>query len=488
MLIGRINKMYDHRRVIEIFLILILIFTSGASATPEEEWNKTFGGTGNDVATYAQQTSDGGYILAGHTFVSGARDDALLIKTDENGNEQWNKTFGGARDDRAYSVQQTSDEGFILAGVSNFDGLVIKTDENGNEQWNQTFGTDGFDEFRSVQQTSDGGYILTGQTYDTDGLHDDTWLIKIDTNGNQQWEKTLGRLINGLEFTFQPDTNTYEPDIYVGNASDEAYFVQQTSDNGYILTGRTQATRGERYSLYTDALLIKTDANGNQQWDKVFGIDGEARSVRQTSDGGYILSGHTIPLAKESPHDAWVIKTDTNGNEQWKKTFEVSKQTVAYSVQQTSDDGYVLAGYTSVYNQRFDAWIIKADEDGNEQWRKTFEGSKQDMVYSVQQTSDNGYVLAGYTSSYGAGLNDAWLIKMSGEPIEATEAPIITSTETSEINETPAEIVEMAEVAEINETTETSPTVPATEESAGFEGVLGIITLLSISVLIQKKR
>lgn len=483
MLIGRINKMYNHRRVIEIFLILILIFTSGASATPEEEWNKTFGGTGNDVATYAQQTLDGGYILAGYTFVSGARDDALLIKTDENGNEQWNKTFGGAGDDRAYSVQQTSDGGFILAGVSNFDGLVIKTDENGNEQWNQTFGTDGFDEFRSVQQTSDGGYILAGQTYATKPNgeeHKDPWLIKIDANGNQQWEKSLGRLFTGL--IVQPRGT------YVENASDGAYFVQQTSDGGYILAGRTQATRGERYSLYTDALLIKTDANGNQQWDKVFGIDGEARSVRQTSDGGYILSGHTIPLAKESPHDAWVIKTDTNGNEQWKKTFEVSKQTVAYSVQQTSDDGYVLAGYTSVYNQRFDAWIIKADEDGNEQWRKTFEGSKQDMVYSVQQTSDNGYVLAGYTSSYGAGLNDAWLIKMSGEPIEATEAPIITSTETSEINETPAEIVEMAEVAEINETTETSPTVPATEESAGFEGVLGIITLLSISVLIQKKR
>ncbi|MCK5342137.1 MAG: hypothetical protein KAR20_01970 [Candidatus Heimdallarchaeota archaeon] len=480
MFISGIHEKYNLRRLIGIFLITIFLLTSGASANPEEEWNKTFGGTGNDGAQYVQQTSDGGYILAGYTFVSGANEDALLIKTDENGNEQWGKTFGGADNDRVYSVQQTSDEGFIFVGLSNFDGLVIKTDENGNEQWNKTFGGKGHDEFRSVQQTSDGGYILAGQTYTTESNneeHKDSWLIKIDENGNQQWEKTLGRLISVL--TVYPQREISE---YVGH--DEAYFVQQTSDNGYILAGRTQSTKGENYQLYVDALLIKTDINGNQQWDQIFGIDGEARSVQQTLDGGYILAG-TEKISRVFD-DAWIIKTDENGNEQWKKTFEVSKKNIAYSVKQTSDGGYVIAGYT--YNGIFDAWIIKTDEDGNEQWRKTFEGSKQDTVYSVQPTSDNGYILAGYTSSYGAGLNDAWLIKMSGELIETTEAPIITPTETTETNETPTEVAEVTEVAEINETPKTSPTTSATEESPGFEVVLGIITILSISVLMRKKR
>lgn len=478
MIIDSICEMYNHRRVIEIFLMVILLFASGASANPEEEWNKTFGGTGNDVVAYAQQTSDGGYILAGHTPISGAKNDAWLVKADENGNEQWNKTFGGAQEDKAYSVQQTSDGGFILAGVSNFDGLVIKTDENGNEQWNKTFVKKASDELRSVQQTSDGGYILAGQTYDHDK---DPWLIKIDASGNQQWENTFGRTLTAL--VVQPRGTI------VVNARAEGYFVQQTSDDGYILTGKTQATKGNDYSLYVGALLIKTDANGNQQWDKLFDISGEARSVQQTSDGGYILAGNTfIEEIGRIGNYASIIKTDKNGNAQWKKNFEISKESIAYSVQQTSDGGYVLTGSTSAINEIYDAWIIKADEDGNEQWRKTFEGSKQDMLYSVQQTSDNGYILAGYTSSHGAGRTDAWLIKMSGELIELSEAPIITPTETSEINETPAEITEIIEVAEIDESPEASPTTPETEESAGFEIVLGIIALLSISVLIQKKR
>ena len=357
---------------------------------PEEEWNKTFGGNYPDLGAYVQQTSDGGFILTGYITPIGFPD-VFLIKTDENGVMQWNKTFGGYSFDIGMSVQQTTDGGYILTGLTDSFGAgdgdiwLIKTDENGNMLWDKTFGENKPEMGYSVQQTSDGGYIIAGDTVFGAGGWD-IWLIKTDVNGNMQWDKTFG-----------------------GSDWDVPYSVQQTSDSGFIITGDTVSYGAGK----SDFWLIKTDENGNMQWDKTFGgSDWDVGlSVQQTIDGGYIMTGRTESFGAGS-EDAWLIKTDADGILEWDKTFGGSGQDGGRSVQLTADSGFIITGWTGSFGSGGDVWLIKTDENGNMQWDKTFGGSNYDAGTSVQQTSNGGYILTGYTESFGAGQEDVWLIKI----------------------------------------------------------------------------
>ena len=199
----------------------------------------TFGGSGVDMGRSVQQTTDGGYIITGYTNSYGNGGDVWLIKTDSQGNEEWNQTFGGSGVDMGRSVQQTTDGGYIITGSTgcwdNCDVLLIKTDSQGNEEWNQTFGGGDYDRGYSVEQTTDGGYIITGWTLSY-GNGVDVWLIKTDSNGNEQWNQTFG-----------------------GSEYDEGYSVQQTTDGGYIITGHTSSYGNGNYDIW----LIKTDSQGN---------------------------------------------------------------------------------------------------------------------------------------------------------------------------------------------------------------------------------
>jgi hypothetical protein len=249
-------------------------------------------GCSNEQAYSVQQTSDGGYIVAGWTnLVNGA----LLIKTDTSGAVQWAKSYTIAYDNVAYSVQQTSDGGYIVAGWTNFwsggnnfDAFLIKTNASGNVQWAKTYGGTNNDSAYSVQQTSDGGYILAGVTYSFGAGGGDAFLIKTNASGNVQWAKTYG-----------------------GAGIDKFISVQQTSDGGYIAVGYTSSFGAGGY----DVFLVKTDANGNIIWAKTYGgwNNDIASSVRQTSDGGYIVAGTTWSFGVGSG-DVFLIKTDANGN------------------------------------------------------------------------------------------------------------------------------------------------------------------------------
>jgi len=307
---------------------------------------KTYGGTNGEGATSVRQTSDGGYILAGRTYSFGAGGDIFLIKTDANGNIQWAKTYGGTNNDWAYSVQQTSDGGYIVAGytwsfsVGYYDIFLIKTDANGNLQWAKTYGGASFDWATSVQQTSDGGYIVAGATWSFGAGNGKFFLIKTDANGNIIWAKTYG-----------------------GTIGEYARSVQQTSDGGYIVAGYT-ASFGAGNG---DFFLIKTDANGNIQWAKTYGGTSYdlATSVRQTSDGGYIVAGSTESFGAGG-RDIFLIKTDANGNIIWAKTYGGIYRDSATSVQQTSDGGYIVAGYTDSFGAGGrDIFLIKTDANGN---------------------------------------------------------------------------------------------------------------------------
>jgi hypothetical protein len=352
---------------------------------------KTYGGADWDEAFSVQQTSDGGYIVAGSTYSFGAGSrDIFLIKTDAIGNIIWAKTYGGTDFDRAYSVQQTSDGGYIVVGetysfgAGDYDAFLVKTDANGNIQWAKTYGGTSGDLAFSVQQTSDGGYIVAGYTWSFGADVKDIFLIKTDASGNIIWAK-----------------------IYGGIGYDEAYSVQQTSDGGYIVAGATLSFGAGYYDIF----LIKTDASGNIIWAKTYGGTGRdgALSVQQTSDGGYIVAGWTDSFGADS-FDVFLIKTDANGNIIWAKTYGGTGEDYAFSVQQTSDGGYIVAGYTTSFGAGWgDIFLIKTDANGNIQWAKTYGGISYDLASSVQQTSDGGYIVAGWTLSFGAG--DIFLIK-----------------------------------------------------------------------------
>jgi hypothetical protein len=307
---------------------------------------ETFGGSEHDVGYSVQQTTDGGYIIVG----------SWLIKTDSQGNEEWVH-----EDINGQSVQQTTDGGYIIVG-----SWLIKTDSQGNEEWvhEDINGS-------SVQQTTDGGYIIVGD-----------WLIKTDSQGNEEWvhEDISGRA------------------------------VQQTTDGGYIML------EGGGFDLW----LIKTDTNGDSLWTQTFGGSGSeyagmsSSSVQQTTDGGYIITGYTESFGN-GYFDVWLIKTDSDGNEQWNQTFGGSGGEGGNSVQQTTDGGYIITGFTISYGNGYDLWLIKTDSDGNEQWNQTFGGSEYEEGYSVQQTTDGGYIITGNTESFGNGSNDIWLIKTDSQ-------------------------------------------------------------------------
>lgn len=382
---------------------LLLMFAactaSASSSYGNEEWSKTFGGEQGEWLESAVQTSDNGFALGGITASYGAGgEDVWLVKTDSMGNEEWNKTFGGEDNDRAYSVIQTSDGGYALAGHTSSYGAggedvwLVKTDSVGNEEWNRTFGGTGRDWAKSVIQIPDNGYVLAGITESYGAGDGDIWLVKTDNAGNEKWSKTFG-----------------------GENRDGARSVIQTSDGGYAIAGYTQSYGAGGYDFW----LVKTDSLGNEEWNRTGGGENNdfACSVIQTPDNGYALTGYAM-FHSDSGHDynLWLVKTNPSGNEEWSKTFGGIYHDFAYSVIRTSDNGYVLAGLISSFGAE-DFCLVKTDNSGNEEWSKIFGGTNWDGANAgVIQTSDGSYILAGITTSYGAGAQDFWLVKTGPGP------------------------------------------------------------------------
>ena len=372
---------------------LVFLYCSLAFAqAPDTMWTKTFGGSFIDHGRSVQQTIDGGYIIVGDTRNITGFSDVYLIKTDVYGDTLWTKTYGGSNYELGLSVQQTTDGGYIITGLTESfsagysDLWLIKTDSYGDTIWTKTFGGSYYDEGYSVQQTTDGGYIVSGMTasFNLSG-YSDVWLIKTNASGDILWTKIFG-----------------------GSSVDWGNSCQQTQNGGYIIVGVTYS-----FTVNADVWLIKTDSSGDTLWTKTFGgIESDiGNSVYQTKDGGYIIGGYTESFGAGSD-DVWLIKTDSSGDTLWTKTFGGNFSDVGCSVQQTIDGGYIIVGRTASFGAGSDdAWLIKTDAFGDTLWTKTYGGSSNDWGYSVQQTTDNGYIITGSTDSYGSGSSDVWLIK-----------------------------------------------------------------------------
>lgn len=385
-----------------LICVLILSINVCTYAQPDSLWSRTYGGITDDGAYSLEQTSDGGYVLAGYSlsFTAGSTD-FWMVKTDANGNQEWNKRFGGIGQEACVAVQQTNDGGYALAGYTfsfgagGRDFWLVKTNANGDSLWSRTYGGILNDYPSSMQQTSDGGYIMAGTTNSFGNGYEDFWLVKTDAYGTMEWHRTFGEA-----------------------GVDEAAAVQQTSDGGYALAG-TADTSAQGYN---HAMLVKTDANGIQEWRRTFGHEtdpDECYDMLQTSDGGYAIVGH-------NNYDRTLVKLDADGNEQWTQIYE-SFSAFALSFVQTGNGGYALAGYNYVGVEHADFWLGKTDANGNHEWAMQLggtgdDGAGNDFCWAVCQTNDEGYALAGLSRSFGAGGYDMWLVK-TGPDLSAPSAP-----------------------------------------------------------------
>jgi len=365
---------------------------SASNPPPETEWEQIIGGSRQDIAYSVRQTTDGGYIMAGQTRSYSVGDEwhVYLIKTDASGNMEWEQALTENVHSSAGSIEQTTDSGYIIGGdiwsenTSSLDFYLVKTDASGNIEWEKSFGGSDREDGEAVQQTTDGGYIIVGSTYSYGAGRTDFYLVKTDASGNMEWEKTFG-----------------------GSVWEEAFDVRQTTDGGYILAGYT-------CDVYCDVYLVKTDASGNMEWEKTIdgGEDDFAYAVEQTTDGGYIIAGETSSYGADYG-DVYLVKADASGNKEWDKTFGGSDYEMAGSLQQTTDGGYIIAGFTVSYGVNGDGYLVKTDASGNMEWEKTIGGNESDYAYSVRQTTDGGYIIAGLTDSYGASSTDVYLVKLS---------------------------------------------------------------------------
>lgn len=360
---------------------------------------------------------------------------------------EWQRTIGGSNADNMQSLAQTPDGGYILAGHSNSgisgektdtnrgtvnvgifastDYWVVKTNDTGGIEWQQTIGGDGYDNLNSVALTTDGGYLLggtsrsglSGEKTDTCRGKTDYWIVKLDNTGAIEWQKTIGSTDNG-------------PTLSGFTGNDDLQKVIQTSDGGYMVGGfsdggisgdKTDSNRSGAESLNNDYWVIKMDSTGTIEWQKTIGgaDDDRLYDLIQTTDGGYLLGGGSWSDASgeksenvKGSDDYWIVKLDSTGDVEWDKTIGGDETDILWSIKQTVDGGFILGGqsWSNISGDKTDTcrggsdyWVVKTDATGTPEWSKTYGGNDYDWCTNVIPTSDGGYLAHGNSSSAQSG-------------------------------------------------------------------------------------
>lgn len=357
-------------------------------------WEETFGTPmNNDGGSYVLEISDG-YILTGHK--QGEDDyDIWVIKTNFYGEVLWDDTYGLEEyKEISNEIKQTSDGGYIIIGSrlsygeeGNFDILLIKISEDGYKEWEKTYDSGVDERGYSVIQTEDNGYLILGDNYEWFGYQDWTqkiWLIKVDEYGYEEWDK-----------------------IFENNNMDEPNCMQKTRDNGYIILGKTTHSNWDSFIW-----LIKIDEHGIIEWEETYfnELVSWGNAIQQTHDNGFIICGKRWGSLPSADSDLWLFKIDEHGNEEWQVSYGSMKDDEGSFVQQTSDGGYIVTGYTNgisdEINYEFDIWLVKTNKYGEKIWDRNH--GRNTIISSgncIQQTSDGGFIVTGHK-----GL-DVWLAK-----------------------------------------------------------------------------
>ena len=392
------------KRII-LAVTFLLIYASFISLNAQ--WARTYGGKSYDYAHSFQQTSDGGYIIAGNTssFNTGYDDDIWILKLSSEGEIDWQKTYGGSEREEAHSIQQTIDGGYIVAGytypfgAAGRDIWFLKLSLDGDIEWQKTYGGSGSDSASSIQQTQDGGYVVAGEieSLEEDQWVRDFWFLKLSSNGDIEWQKT-----------------------YVGDKSYSASFIQQTGDGGYIAAGSTGSSGAGEIDIW----FLKLSSDGDIEWQKTYGGDksDSISFIQQTTEGGYIVAGSTGSFGAEGS-DCWILKLSSDGDIEWQKTYRGDKSYSASFIQQTTEGGYIVAGSTYIYGEwgsesEGNIQVLKLSSTGSIEWQRAYEGSDVYRASSVQQTIDGGYIVAGSTESSEDGWCDDYnslILKLSSD-------------------------------------------------------------------------
>ena len=407
----------------ELFLaFLIIVLCAVPRPATADPWAKVYGESTPDWMSSVQETSDGGSIVAGYTesFGRAGASNMWVIKLAANGTINWERTYSGVPYDWASSIKETSDGGYIIAGYTECfgaqegDAWVIKVDSSGDIVWERRYGGEFSDEATCIQQTDDDedgqkndGYIVAGRTKSFGSSVSDMWVIKLSGAGDITWENRYG-----------------ETDFDIASS------IDQTSDGGYIVAGDSwNATSGA--TVHSDMAVVKLGADGSIQWQKTYGdIDSDTAScVQETPDGGYILAGDTRSFTSIS--DIWILKLTSTGSVIWQKTYG-GNWSYAIDLDQTSDGGYIVAGHTHDFGAGFsDILLLKLDSAGTIIWQKVYGGSGFEWAHAVEETTMGEYLVAGRTQSFGAGLDDALLLKVdsSGDIPDCSMIGMSTMTE-----------------------------------------------------------
>ena len=398
-----------------VLVCTLAVFGFGvASAQPTSEWSATLGGDEDDFAHAVALASDGGFVVAGETrsYGSGSQD-GWLVKLNSDGEEQWSRTFGGAESDIIYSVQATSDGGYILAGETHSaEGAsadssqfwLIKTNFLGLEQWQSSYGsstgsgltsTRNSDVAHAVRQTSDGGFILVGSSTGTEGTS--VRLVRADSRGRHLWSQQLEDISGGVGYDAEEISGGF---IVAGSASSE--------DQG------------------SQAFLVETDASGDVQWTEFFGgsYNDEVRSLAVADDGGYALGGFTWSEGA-GQSDFWLLKVNAQGEQEWERAFGGVLRDAAHSIIKTSDNGFAMAGWSESFRGGDRLWVVKTDSDGRLQWsssQQTTSGAADEVSAggrAIRQTADGGFAVAGWSGTI-RGARDVMAVLLG--PVSAGQA------------------------------------------------------------------
>lgn len=375
-------------------LIIFSVLLHSVSYTQDTTFINTYGGENNDHARAVIKTYNGGYLIAGSSSSFGNNSDIYVIQVDSVGKYQWSKTYGGSGIEWGYSIAVTSDSNYVIAGITNsfgnggYDGLLIKIDSLGNLLWQKTFGGTDWDFIYSVEQTNDSGFILAGETYSFGNGNKDVYLVKTDSDGDIAWSKTFG-----------------------GTKDDFAKSVKTSYDSGYIITGGTESFGAGGADIY----LIKTNSTGDTLWTRTYGgINEDAGSdLVQTPDTGMVVTGLTT--VNNSDKQIYLFKIDINGNFKWDKILGIGiEDDIGHSIVQLPSGYFGLLGY-SYYSRDFlfyltngEGWVLKG---------ATLGLLNEDEGFDLALVSDSEFFFVGSTNSGGAGMFDVLTYRVNASGI-----------------------------------------------------------------------